>query len=74
MTEFSRRVQANMDVVLEEVCASLPSGGDHGTRKFIAQRLIEVADAGNTTLGELKAVALRALRELKKGAPKSAGG
>lgn len=74
MSEFSRRVQANMDVVLEEVCASLPHGGDHTTRKFIAEQLVEAARAGQTNLGDLKAVALRALRALRKGAPKSADG
>jgi hypothetical protein len=26
MSEFDERVQANMDVVLEEVCAELPKG------------------------------------------------
>jgi hypothetical protein len=37
MSEFDERVQANMDVVLEEVCAELPKGGDHESRKFIAE-------------------------------------
>jgi hypothetical protein len=40
MVEFSERTQANMDVVLEEVCAELPNGGDHESRKFIAEQLI----------------------------------
>jgi len=34
MVEFNERTQANMDVVLEEVCAELPNGGDHESRKF----------------------------------------
>nr|WP_249802872.1 hypothetical protein [Bradyrhizobium sp. 44] len=63
-----------MDVVLEEVCASLPHGGDHETRKFIAEQVREAASAGQTNLGDLKAVGLRALRAIKKGAPKSADG
>jgi hypothetical protein len=43
MVEFSERTQANMDVVLEEVCAELPNGGDHESRKFIAEQLIQCA-------------------------------
>ena len=74
VSEFGRRVQAKMDVVLEEICASLPNGGDHETRKFIAERLLEAAGAGETDIGDLKAVALRALRALRKGSPKSAEG
>jgi hypothetical protein len=49
MVEFSERTQANMDVVLEEVCAELPNGGDHESRKFIAEQLIQCARSGRTT-------------------------
>lgn len=65
MGELSSQVRANMDVVLEEVCAELPRGGDHESRKFIAERLIEAAEAGQITLGELKAIARRALMHLR---------
>lgn len=71
MSELSSRVQANMDVVLEQVCAELPHGGDHESRKYIAGQLIEAADAGRVTLGELTAVASRALIDLTN-RPKSA--
>lgn len=64
MTELSERTKANMDVVLEETCRRLPHGGDHASRKFIAERLIEAAQSGHSTLGELGIVARRALAEL----------
>ncbi|TQF43291.1 hypothetical protein UNPF46_01415 [Bradyrhizobium sp. UNPF46] len=64
MPELSERTKANMDVVLEETCRQLPHGGDHDSRKFIAERLIEAAQAGHSTLGELGIVARRALAEI----------
>ena len=64
MGEISSRVQANMDVVLEQVCAELPHGGDHESRKYIAEQLIEAAEAGHGTLGELTTVARRALLQI----------
>jgi hypothetical protein len=66
MSEFDERVQANMDVVLEEVCAELPNAGDHESRKFIAEHLIQCARSGKTTLGDLMYAARRALVQLKK--------
>jgi hypothetical protein len=71
MGELSSRVQADMDLVLEEVCAELPHGGDHESRKFIAEKLLEAAEAGLTTLSKLRAVARRAL-VLLKNTPRSA--
>ncbi|RTM07953.1 MAG: hypothetical protein EKK33_29705 [Bradyrhizobiaceae bacterium] len=64
MPELSERTKANMDVVLEETCRQLPHGGDHDSRKFIAERLIEAAQEGHSTLGELGIVARRALAEI----------
>jgi len=55
-----------LDVVLEGVCRSLPHGGDHETRKRIAQKLLDSAMAGNTTLGGLSEVARAALAEETK--------
>ena len=66
MSEFEERVQANMDVVLEEVCAELPNGGDHESRKFIAEQLIQCARSGKSALGDLIYAARRALVQLKK--------
>jgi hypothetical protein len=43
MTKIDERTTANMDVVLEQVCRGLPHGGDHESRKHIAQRLMQSA-------------------------------
>lgn len=64
MTRIDERTTANMDVVLEEVCRNLPHGGDHESRKHVAQRLIQTAKKGNVTLEGLRNVAHRALSEL----------
>jgi hypothetical protein len=53
-----------MDVVLEEVWSDLPHGGDHESRKYIAQRLMQSAKKGNVTLEGLRTLANRALSEL----------
>ncbi|MDA9415116.1 hypothetical protein XH81_09690 [Bradyrhizobium sp. CCBAU 25360] len=57
---LSDRVKSNMEIVLEETCQELPNGGDHQSRKLIAEQLLAAAEAGNTTLDELRAAALRA--------------
>ncbi len=62
--KLSERTRANMDVVLEETCRQLPHGGDHDSRRFIAERLIKAAEEGQSTLGELGIVARHALAEL----------
>jgi hypothetical protein len=64
MSEFDDRTQANMDVVLDEVCAELPNGGDHKSRRYIAEQLMQAARAGKTTLKELTYVGRRALAHL----------
>ena len=66
MSEFDGRVHANMDVVLEEICAELPKGGSHEDRKFVAEHLIQCAKGRRTTLGELMYAGRRALVQLRK--------
>ncbi|SRR5258708_40105725 len=66
MTKIEERTTANMDVVLEEVCRSLPHGGDHESRKYVAKKLMQCAKKGNVTLEELRAVASRAFSELTR--------
>jgi hypothetical protein len=61
LSEFDERTQANMDVVLDEVCRELPHGGDHESRRTIAEQLMQAARGGKTTLGELTHVGRRAL-------------
>lgn len=64
MTQIDERTMANLDVVLEKICRSLPHGGDHELRKAIAQKLLALQ--GNRTLGELTDVARAALAEMTK--------
>jgi hypothetical protein len=64
MDEFDDRTRTNMDVALEEVCQEMTHGGDHASRRFIAERLIECAREGRSSLTELNSVARRALLEL----------
>jgi hypothetical protein len=64
MTGIDERTAANMDVVLEQVCRDFAHGGDHESRKHIAQRLMQSAKKGNVTLVGLRTVASRALAEL----------
>ena len=62
-TQPTDRISSYMERVLEQTCKSLPNGGDHGLRAFIAQRLRKAAIAGKTTLGELGIVARKALAD-----------
>ena len=71
MDQFPDRVRANMDVVLEEVCADLPNGGDHESRRYIAEQLIRAVPDGKTPLGELTCIGRRALIHLQN-TPRSA--
>jgi hypothetical protein len=66
MNQPSDRTMANLDVALEETCRSLPHGGDHELRKKIAQKLLESARSGNTTLTRLTDIARLALAEETK--------
>lgn len=63
---LSDRVKSNMEVVLEETCRQLPHGGDHESRRVIAEQILEAAEAGQTTLSELRAAALRAFASAAK--------
>jgi hypothetical protein len=66
MTNFDRRIAANLEVALETVCRKLPGGGDHETRKWVAVELLEAAKSGHTGLGELDAIGRRALRKANR--------
>lgn len=66
MAKLDDRTMANLDVALEDACRRLPHGGDHPLRKKIAQKLLQSACKGNTTLGGLSVVAQTALIEATK--------
>jgi hypothetical protein len=63
MSEFNAHTQSHMEMVLDEVCNRLPRGGDHETRKHIANRLVDAARSGKTCHDDLLPIALRALLE-----------
>jgi hypothetical protein len=64
MRKLSERTRTKLDFVLEETCRKLPYGGDHAAREFVARRLIEAAERGHVTRGELGIIARRALADL----------
>jgi hypothetical protein len=66
MSKIEQRTAANMDVVLEEICRSLPHGGNHKSRKYVAKRLMQSVKNGNVTLDGLRPVASRAFSELSR--------
>jgi len=66
MTNFDRRTTANLVVALERVCQKLPGGGDHETRKRVAEKLLQAAESGHRHLGELETVGRGALREVNR--------
>ena len=68
MQHLDDRTAANLDVVLEEICSSLPHGGDHPFRKRIAQKLLSAVRRGNTTLASLTTAARSAVAERQLGA------
>lgn len=63
MPQPTDRAKANMETVVEETCKSLPRGGDHAVRAFIADRLADAAMIGRDTYGELGIVARKALAD-----------
>ena len=50
---FDRRTMARMQEALERACALLPGSGEHSARRMIANKIIECAQRGNTSLIEL---------------------
>jgi hypothetical protein len=62
---LSDRVKSNMEFVLEETCRELPHGGDHESRRLIAKELLQAAESGQGSLGELRSAALRAFAATK---------
>jgi hypothetical protein len=62
---FGSRTLANMEVALERACKGLAMGAEeHMVRRHIASKIIECAEAGDTTLGGLTAAGRVAVIEL----------
>jgi hypothetical protein len=66
MRQLDDRTMARLEMVLEEVCRSIPHGGDHKLRKRVARKLLDSALHGNTALGGLTDVARSALADATK--------
>jgi len=66
MTKLDDRTIANIEVALEKACRVFPNGGDHQSRKYIAQKLKLSAKKGTITLEELDSVAHSAVQELSE--------
>jgi hypothetical protein len=65
MDEFNERLRARLEAVLDQACGRrLVNGGDHATRKYVAERLAEAARNEMVQFEELRVVARRALDEL----------
>ncbi|MGY4497011.1 hypothetical protein ACVWYH_000938 [Bradyrhizobium sp. GM24.11] len=67
MPDINSRTQTKLDFVLEEVCRSLPNGGDHETRRAVVERLIASASGSNASIEQLRAVAQHALVKITLG-------
>lgn len=51
---FDRRTMARMEIALERACLLLPTGSEkHSARRIIADKIIECAKRGDTSLIEL---------------------
>ena len=73
-TDFNDRILANMEVALQRACSRLsPEFDDHESRKLIAQKIIECARNGQTSLGQLTAAGVNALHRFDASADTSRG-
>jgi hypothetical protein len=61
---FDSRTMAKMKEALERVCLLHPTGEEHGARRMIANKIIECAQRGNTSLSELTEAAYSASLQL----------
>ena len=69
MSEFEGRMQTMLDAALDAAFSHVRHGGDHESRKLIAERLMEAARSGTTALEGLTSVGRRALIDLKNRSP-----
>lgn len=67
MEMFDELTRANMEVALQRACALLPreKSEHHATRSYVAEKIIEAAQAGTRTLTKLTDVGRQAANELK---------
>ena len=62
---FNERTMANMEVALERACLLLPTGSEkHRLRRLIANKIIECANRGDTTLSRLTEAGYAAAKQV----------
>ena len=62
---FNDRTMANMEVALDRACLLLPTGSEkHRARRIIANKIIECANRGDTTLSRLTEAGYAAVKQL----------
>ena len=61
MSEVSTGFKTRLEYVLDQICAETRHGGSHEMRRFIAEKLMAAAVAGDRSLDRLSAVARQAL-------------
>jgi hypothetical protein len=61
MSEVSTGFKTRLEYVLDQICVETRHGGSHEMRRFIAQRLIAAAQAGERSVDGLTEVARHAL-------------
>jgi hypothetical protein len=65
---FDTKTLAKMEVALEWACKTLQKGSDnHDARRYVANRILEHAGAGDHTLGGLTEAGRSAASELARG-------
>lgn len=61
MSEVGTGFKTRLEYVLDQICAETMHGGSHEMRRFVAERLIAAAEAGERSLDRLTEVARHAL-------------
>jgi hypothetical protein len=63
---FDQSAINNMSIALARACRNIPvEVRTHQDRLFVAKRILEFAQGGNTRLGDLTAVGVQAVNELQ---------
>lgn len=60
MSEVSSGFKARLEYVLDQICAETMHGGGHEMRRFVAEKLMAAAQAGERSMDRLTEVARQA--------------
>jgi hypothetical protein len=61
MSEVSSGFKARLEYVLDQICDETVHGGSHEMRRFVAEKLMAAAQAGERSLDRLTEIARQAL-------------